>query len=107
MATNDEGTTDRWRKFLIPGAATVVGAGAGLALTRTDKLRDSLPSLDDVGIGDLVDDLKTKLGSTADTVSSSAGSAGSAGSARDTVSSSELEQHQKRRAEARRQRARR
>jgi hypothetical protein len=105
MATNDEGTTDRWRKFLIPGAATVVGAGAGLALTRTDKLRDSLPSLDDVG--DLVDDLKTKLGSTADTVSSSAGSAGSAGSARDTVSSSELEQHQKRRAEARRQRARR
>jgi hypothetical protein len=104
MATNDEGTNDRWRKFLIPGAATVVGAGAGLALTRTDKLRDSLPSLDDVGIGDLVDDLKMKLGSTADTVSSSAGSAGSA---RDTVSSSELEQHRKRRAEARKQRARR
>jgi hypothetical protein len=105
MATNDEGTSDRWRKFLIPGAATVVGAGAGLALTRTDKLRDSLPSLDDVGIGDLVDDLKSKLGSTAETVSETVSN--SAGSARDTVSSSDLEQHRKRRAEARKQRARR
>ena len=30
MATNDEGTNERWRKLLVPGAATLVGAGAGL-----------------------------------------------------------------------------
>ena len=62
MATN-EGTNESWRKFLVPGAASVVGAGVGLALTRTNKLRDSLPSLGAVGIGDLADDLRTKLSS--------------------------------------------
>lgn len=100
MATNDEGTNDRWRKFLVPGAVSLVGAGAGLALTKADKLRDNLPSLDDVGIGDLVDDLKTKLTSTVETVSNTDGSA------RQALSSDQLAAHRRRRADARKQRAR-
>ena len=98
MATN-EGTNDRWRKFLLPGAASLVGAGAGLALTRANKLRDSLPSLDDVGVGDLVDDLKTKLNSTVGTISDTGDNA------RRTLSSDELTDHRRRRADARKQRA--
>jgi hypothetical protein len=104
MATNDEGTNERWRKFLVPGAATLVGAGAGLVLTRTNKLRDNLPSLDDVGIGDLFDDLKSKVSST---VGTNSGSGGSTGNNRRTLSSDELEKHRSRRADARKQRARR
>ncbi len=103
MATN-EGTNESWRKFLVPGAASVVGAGVGLALTRTNKLRDSLPSLGDVGFGDLADDLRTKLSSM--TTNSNAGGGGSSSSSsRKTLDSSELEEHRRRRAERRKQRA--
>ena len=108
MATNDEGTNGSWRKFLVPGAATLVGAGAGLVLTRTDKLRDNLPSLDDVGIGDLVDDLKSKVSSTVGTSSGSGSNGGgNSGNTRQALSSDELEKHRSRRADARKQRARR
>ena len=100
MATN-EGTNEGWRKLLVPGAASLVGAGVGLALTRTDKLRDSLPSLGDVGIGDLAEDLRTKLSSTMGTNTS----AGSGSSSRRTLDSGELEEHRRRRAERRKQRA--
>jgi hypothetical protein len=104
MATNDEGTNETWRKFLVPGAATLVGAGAGLVLTRTDKLRDNLPSLDDVGIGDLFGDLKSKISST---TGADSGSGGNTRNTRATLSSDELEEHRRRRADARKQRARR
>jgi hypothetical protein len=97
MATN-EGTNESWRKLLVPGAASLVGAGVGLALTRTDKLRDSLPSLGDVGIGDLADDLRSKLSSTVGTVSNGGGGGR-------TIDSAELENHRKQRAERRQQRA--
>ena len=100
MAT--EGTNDNWRKFLVPGAASLVGAGVGLVLTRTNKLRDSLPSLGDVGIGDLAEDLRTKLSSM--TSNSNAGG-GSSSSSRKTLDSGELEEHRRRRADRRKQRA--
>ena len=47
------------RKLLLPAAATVVGAGAGLVLTRK-PVRKSIPRLD---LGDLADDLRTKVDS--------------------------------------------
>jgi hypothetical protein len=101
MATN-EGTNESWRKFLVPGAASVVGAGVGLALTRTNKLRDSLPSLGDAGIGNFADDLRTKLSSM--TTNPTAGG-GSSSSSRQTLDSGELEEHRRRRAQRRKQRA--
>ena len=102
MATN-EGTNDSWRKFLVPGAASLVGAGVGLVLTRTNKLRESLPSLGDVGIGDLADDLREKLSSI--TTNSSGGGGGSSSSSRKTLDSGELEEHRRLRADRRKQRA--
>jgi hypothetical protein len=94
-----------WRKLAVPGAASLVGAGAGLVLTRTRSLRSALPKLDDVGMGDLVDDLRTK-------VSSVVGSGDSGNSERQTsnspstpLSTSELEARRRRREERRQQRA--
>ena len=101
MATN-EGTKEKWRKYLVPGAASLVGAGAGLALTRTNKLRESLPSLGGVGIGDLAEDLREKLSSI--TTNSNAGGSSSS-SSRKSLDSGELEEHRRRRAERRKQRA--
>ena len=94
MAT-DGGTNERWRKFLVPGAASLVGAGAGLVLTRTNKLRDALPSLENVGIGDVADDLRAKVSSVV----------GSSSNARGTLDAHELEEHRRSRAERRKQRA--
>jgi hypothetical protein len=94
---NEDGMNERWRKFLLPGAVSLVGAGAGLALSRTEKLRDSLPSLGEIGIGDLADDLRSKLSSTVGTDSNAGG--------RRTIDSAELEDHRNQRAERRRQRA--
>jgi hypothetical protein len=94
MATG-EGTNERWRKFLVPGAASLVGAGAGLVLTRTNKLRDALPSLNQVGIGDVAEDLRAKVSSVV----------GSSSDGRDTIDARELEQHRRSRAERRKQRA--
>ena len=102
MATN-EGTNESWRKLLVPGAASLVGAGVGLALTRTDKLRDSLPSLGDVGIGDLAEDLKNKLSSSVGSASNAGG--GSSSRSRRTLDAGELDEHRRRRADRRKQRA--
>src|SRR5438552_1033082 len=74
MALRDD-TKGGLRKLLLPAAASLAGAGAGLALTRTERLRDALPTLDDVGIGDLADDLRTKLNSVVGKVDSVAGGA--------------------------------
>ena len=98
MASNDD-TKARWRKLLVPGAASVLGAGAGLALTRTDKLRDALPTPD--GVGDLVEDLRTKLNSFA----TKASTATPGGSSPRPLSSDQLEARRLRRVERRKQRA--
>src|SRR6478672_4269978 len=106
----NEGTTENMRKFLLPGAATLVGAGAGLILTRTEKLRDALPSLNDVGIGDLADDLRTKLSSAVGAGDSSSNGERSSGSGsgsrtRATLDGEELQERLKERRDRRKQRA--
>jgi hypothetical protein len=98
----DEGTNEKLRKLLLPGAASLLGAGAGLVLTRTNKLRDALPRLDGAGIGDLADDLRSKLGSV--TGSSESGASGGSASRR-TLDSDELEERLRRREQRRKQRA--
>jgi hypothetical protein len=50
------------KKLLLPAAATIAGAGAGLALTKK-SVRKALPDLGDRGIGDIADDLRSKLDS--------------------------------------------
>ena len=50
------------RKAVVPGAASVVGAGAGLFLTRKNRsITSALPDLKDLGIGNLADDLRGKV----------------------------------------------
>jgi|ERR671922_643181 hypothetical protein len=67
-----EDKTARLRKMLLPAAAGVIGAGAGLALTSKRRLRDAVPNLDQLGMGDLVDDLRGRLDSAMGRSNSSA-----------------------------------
>jgi hypothetical protein len=46
------------KKLAVPAAASLAGAGAGLALTRK-SVRRRMPDLG--GVGSIADDLKTKL----------------------------------------------
>lgn len=107
---NDE-TTEKLRKFLLPGAASVIGAGAGLVLTRTDKLKDALPSLNGAGIGDLAEDLRSKIGSVTGGSHSGGGSESSSESRRSqsgsrrTLNANELEKRQRERQQRRKHRA--
>ena len=48
------------KKLVVPVAASVAGAGAGLALTRK-SVRRRMPDLG--GVGSIADDLRTKLDS--------------------------------------------
>ena len=98
----DEGTNTKLRTLLLPGAASILGAGAGLVLTRTNKLRDALPGLDGAGIGDLADDLRSKLGSV---TGSSESGAGGGGASRRKLDSDALEERLRRREQRRKQRA--
>jgi len=50
------------KKLLLPAAASLAGAGAGLALSKK-SVRKALPDLGDRGIGDIADDLRSKLDS--------------------------------------------
>jgi hypothetical protein len=54
----DKGTA--LRKKLVPAAAGIAGAGAGLFLTRKKKLGDSL-HIGERGVGELAEDLRAKL----------------------------------------------
>jgi hypothetical protein len=65
-----EDKTARLRKMLLPAAAGVIGAGAGLALTSKRRLRDAVPN--QLGMGDLVDDLRGRLDSAMGRSNSSA-----------------------------------
>jgi hypothetical protein len=50
------------RKLLVPAAASIAGAGAGLMLTRK-SVRKAMPEIGDLGLGELADDLRAKLDS--------------------------------------------
>ena len=58
----------RLRNLIVPAAASLVGAGAGLVLTRK-PVRTALPDRDK--IGELTDDLREKLDSVVGKVQSS------------------------------------
>jgi hypothetical protein len=60
MALEDIGREAK--KLVVPAAASLAGAGAGLALTRK-SVRKAMPDFGDRGIGDLADDLRAKLDS--------------------------------------------
>jgi hypothetical protein len=111
----NEETNEKLRKFLLPGAASVIGAGAGLVLSRSGKLKDALPSLNGAGIGDLAEDLRSKIGSVAGTSQSRGGSSSSSESrsqssrsqsgSRRSLNANELEKRQRERQQRRKQRA--
>src|SRR3954452_620946 len=89
------------RKLFVPAAATLAGAGAGLVLTRK-SVRNALPDLGDKGIGNLTDDLRTKLGSVVDKGRSQLGSNGESGtSGSPHIDPRELEQRRRERDERR------
>jgi hypothetical protein len=60
MALQDIGREAK--KLVVPAAASLAGAGAGLVLTRK-SVRKAMPDLSNLGIGDLTEDLRTKLDS--------------------------------------------
>lgn len=91
----DEGMNGKLRKLLLPGAASVLGAGAGLALTKADKL----------GIDDLAEELRSRISSVSGASSGESNrSTGSSGS-RQTLDSKELAKRQRERQQRRKQRA--
>ena len=53
-----EDKATRVRSLIVPAAASLVGAGAGLVLTRK-PMRGSMPDLN--GLGDLAEDLRGKV----------------------------------------------
>ena len=57
----DKGTA--LRKLALPAAAGALAAGASLLLASKQKLRDSIPNMNDLGIGDLSVDLRRRLDS--------------------------------------------
>jgi hypothetical protein len=63
MATLEDVRSEA-KRLLVPGAASLVGAGAGLVLTRK-PVRKALPNLGDLDVRDVVDDLKDKVSSFA------------------------------------------
>ncbi len=50
------------KKLIVPAAASIAGAGAGLVLTRK-PVRNALPNLGDLDVGDLMGDLRDKVSS--------------------------------------------
>jgi hypothetical protein len=82
------------KKLVLPAAASLAGAGAGLALTRK-SVRDAMPDLGDRGIGDLTDDLRKKLDSVIgkrESSSTRARGSSSSSSGQRRLDSSELRQ---------------
>lgn len=51
------------RKMALPAAAGALAAGVSLLLASKHKLRDSMPNMTDLGIGDLSVDLRRRLDS--------------------------------------------
>jgi hypothetical protein len=91
----DEGTNGKLKRLLLPGAASVLGTGVGLALTKADKL----------GIDDLADDLRSKLSSVTGNSSSGPDRSTASSGSRQTLDSKELAKRQRERQQRRKQRA--
>ncbi len=90
------------RKAVVPGAASIVGAGAGLLLTKRNRqLRAALPSLDDLGIRNIADDLRGRLDGVLGNESSTNASPRSSGNGRSALDPAELASRRKQREERR------
>ena len=91
------------RSLVVPAAASLAGAGAGLVLTRK-SVRKALPGIGDRGIGDLADDLRTKLDSVVGKGQSGSRGRGSGSSQVRRIDPRELDQRLREREQRRSQR---
>jgi hypothetical protein len=91
----DEGMNGKLRRLLLPGAASVLGAGAGLALTKADKL----------GVDDLAEELRSKLSSVSGPSSAGSNRSSDSSGSRQTLDSKGLAKRQRERQQRRKQRA--
>ena len=57
----EEHENSNLQKLLFPAAVSLAGAGAGLLFTKRSEVRSAMPDLKDVGVGELMDDLRAKL----------------------------------------------
>ena len=89
MATRQD-IGDGLRKLLLPAAASVSGAGAGLIMTRK-PVRKAMPDFRDLDFGELTDDLRAKLDSVIGKGQSAARSARSSSSGNRRLDPDELE----------------
>ena len=93
------------RKTVLPAAASLVGAGLGLVLTKKPNVADALPDRGHLGVGDLADDLRSKLDSVLDKLPASARSVQTSVTRRaSTLGSDEFERRRRDREERRKQR---
>ena len=96
------------QKLLLPTAVSVAAAGAGVLLTsKRSKVREALPEIKNLGVGDLAEDLRGKLDKVLgknDSSSRHESAAASAGFRR--VDADELRSRRRERAERRSRRRR-
>jgi hypothetical protein len=88
-----EDKASRVKNLIVPAAASLVGAGAGLVLTRK-PMRGSMPDLNGLGhgIGDLAEDLRGKVDAVLGKAQSSSAFAHVSRSTPDRLNSAQLEQ---------------
>jgi hypothetical protein len=118
MARGDEkkaGGKGSLRKLLVPTAAGVAGSAVAAALTKkpkplgemVPKVRDALPELADGGIGELTEDLKSRLESVLGRDTADDGLEGFEGQTPQRFDAAKFEQRRAQRRERREQRRRR
>jgi hypothetical protein len=94
------------QKLLFPTAVSLAGAGVGLLFTKRSEVRSAMPDLKDVGVGDLVDDLRAKLDTVLGKDSSSTRETAPRASDRSRGNADELRSRRQDRAERRSRRRR-
>jgi hypothetical protein len=98
-----EDKASRVKNLIVPAAASLVGAGAGLVLTRK-PMRGSMPDLNGFGIGDLAEDLRGKVDAVLGKAQSSSAFAHVSRSTPARLNSTQLEQRIRAREQRRSQR---
>ena len=93
----------RVRNLIVPTAASLVGAGAGLVLTKK-PVRKSMPDIHNLGIGDLADDLRDKVDAALGKARSSSAFAHMSRPSPTRLSATQLEQRMRAREQRRSQR---
>ena len=101
---DNDGVQGTLRKLAVPAAVSAAGAAAGLLITNQKRLKEAMPEFD---VGDLGEDLKSRVGGVLGLGDSSARDGNQSGSASRRnveLDTAELEKRRRDRAKRRAQR---